>query len=525
MGPRARLASSSCRDATIADRRAPAAAEHTREDMQLPTVSRKRAVAVVYVLAIFMQAMDITIVNVALATLARQFHVTPQETDAVAVSFVVSLAVFIPASGWLGDRFGTKRVLLFAVAVFTAASALCGLSQTLAQLVVFRALQGVGGGLLMPVGMAMLFRTYPPAERIRVARYVMIPAALGPALGPVLGGLLTTDLSWRWVFYVNLPIGIFALVFGLLYVEEHREPNPGRFDLPGFLLAGLGFSLVMFAISEGANHGWASPLILTTGLVGAVLLCALVLTELRVREPMLDLRLFGNRLFRTTTVIAFVAGAAFFGILYLFALYFQDALGMSPLVAGLTTFPEAIGVMLGSQVSTRMVARYGPRATLTAGLLGITVLATLMSFTSTGTNWWVLRVIMFFVGVSVSHVFVVGQAVAFTTISSASTGRATTLYNAIRQLGAAVGIAGLATVLGAFSTTVAGIAHPDLAAYHIAMRTSAAIALIGAAFALTVKDRDAAAATGQYTTVREAAAADGAAERAVLRPRAVGEAE
>ncbi|HMD47028.1 MAG TPA: DHA2 family efflux MFS transporter permease subunit, partial [Acidimicrobiales bacterium] len=338
--------------------------------MHLPEVSQKRSAAIVYGLAVFMSAMDITIVNVTLATLGHEFHVTPQGTDAVAISFVVSLAVFIPASGWLGDRFGTKRVLLAAIAIFTLASALCGLAQSLPQLVVFRALQGVGGGLLMPVGMAVLWRAYPPAERIAVARLVMLPIAIGPALGPVLGGVLTTFLSWRWVFFVNLPIGIFTLVFGLVYLREHKEPEAGRFDLPGFVLAGVGFGCLMYAISAGASKGWGSPGIVLTGVLGVVMISALIVVELRVRQPMLDLRLMKNRLFRTTTIVSFVSAGAFFGILYLVALYFQDGLGMSPFQAGLTTFPEAFGVMVGSQISTRMVARVGPRRTLAGGLTG-----------------------------------------------------------------------------------------------------------------------------------------------------------
>ena len=186
----------------------------------------KISVSIVFVLAMFMAIMDITIVNVALPQLASDFSVNPDHIDLVVVSFLVSLAVSIPASGWLGDRFGTKRVLLAALLIFTGASALCGLSQSLTQLVIFRALQGVGGGMLTPVGMAMLFRTFPPAERVRASRILIVPTAFAPALGPVLGGLLVTDVSWRWVFYVNVPIGVAAFIFGVLFLHEHREPEP-----------------------------------------------------------------------------------------------------------------------------------------------------------------------------------------------------------------------------------------------------------------------------------------------------------
>ena len=182
---------------------------------QQARISQKVAVGVVYVAAMFMSIMDITIVNTALPTIGRSFGVSPTSVDTISIAYLVSLAIFIPASGWLGDRFGGKRVLLTAIVVFTAASALCGVASSLSELVAFRILQGVGGGMLAPVGMAMLFRAFPPEERVRAASILTIPTVIAPALGPVLGGLLVTELSWRWVFFVNVPIGMAAVVFGL----------------------------------------------------------------------------------------------------------------------------------------------------------------------------------------------------------------------------------------------------------------------------------------------------------------------
>jgi EmrB/QacA subfamily drug resistance transporter len=455
----------------------------------------KISVSVVYVSAMFMAIMDITIVNVALPTLGRQFHVRPAGVEAVVVAFLVSLAVFIPASGWLGDRFGTKRVLLTAIVIFTGASVLCGLAQSLTQLVLFRILQGVGGGLLTPVGMAMLFRTFPAHERIRASQILVTPTALAPALGPVVGGLLVTELSWRWVFFVNLPIGLFALVFGLLTLDEHREPVPGRFDLAGFVLAGAGLASVMYAVSEGPFRGWGSPLIVGTGLVGSVLLAVMVVVELRLRQPMVDLRLFGDRLFRTTTLVFFVGVSAFLGTLFVVALFFQDGLGASPLQSGLSTFPEALGVMLGAQVATRIYPKLGPRRIIAAGLTGIAVLMALMSLVGFGAySLWEMRVLMFVLGYAMAHVFVPSQAAAFATISGASTGRASTLFNANRYLASAVGVAVLSTILAAVGLTkhTAGGTVANLTAYHLAFAAAAVIAVIGAVGALAIKDSDAA---------------------------------
>jgi EmrB/QacA subfamily drug resistance transporter len=473
----------------------------------------KISVSVVFVSAMFMAIMDITIVNVALPTLGRQFHVRPAGVEAVVVAFLVSLAVFIPASGWLGDRFGTKRVLLTAIVIFTVASVLCGLAQSLTQLVLFRILQGVGGGMLTPVGMAMLFRTFPPHERIRASRILVTPTALAPALGPVVGGLLVTELSWRWVFFVNVPIGLFALAFGLLALDEHREPDPGRFDLAGFVLAGAGLASVMYAVSEGPFKGWGSPLIVATGLIGSVLLAVMVVVELRLRQPMVDLRLFADRLFRTTTLVFFVAVAAFLGTLFVVALFFQDGLGASPLLSGLSTFPEALGVMLGAQVATRIYPKLGPRRIIAAGLTSIGVFTALMSLIGFGAySLWEMRVLMFVLGYSMAHVFVPSQAAAFATISRASTGRASTLFNANRQLGSAVGVAVLSTILATVGLIkhTAGATVPNLTAYHLAFAAAAVIALIGAVGALAIRDSDAAPSMRKPDEVGEEGDAVGA---------------
>jgi EmrB/QacA subfamily drug resistance transporter len=455
----------------------------------------KVSVSIVFVLAMFMAIMDITIVNVALPTLARDFNVKVDDIDTVVVGFLVSLAVFIPASGWLGDRFGTKRIFLLALAIFTIASALCGLSQSLTELVIFRIVQGVGGGMLTPVGMAMLFRTFPPAERVRASRILIVPTAFAPALGPVLGGLLVTDASWRWVFYVNVPVGIIALIFGMLFLHEHRESAPGRFDAVGFVLAGAGLGTLMYALSEGPSHGWTSSLIVGLGLVGAALLTVLIWYELRIDEPMIYLRLVGNRLFRWTTIVIFITTAAFLGTLYLVALFFQDGLGLSALASGLSTFPEAIGVMIGAQFASRLYARFGPRRIISIGLMGLATVMLMLTLVGFRTNLWVVRLIMFALGVAIAHVFVPSQAAAFATISPASTGRASTMFNTARQVGGALGVALLTTVISAvgISHTVGRhIVVPNLAAFHWAFATAAVIALVAVGFALQIDDRDAA---------------------------------
>ncbi len=458
-------------------------------------ISQKVAVSVVFVAAMFMSIMDATIVNVALPTIGRDFGVTPTDVSSISIAFLVSLAVFIPASGWLGDRFGGKRVLLAAIVVFTVASALCGLASSLGELVLFRVLQGAGGGMLAPVGMAMLFRVFPPEERIRASAILTVPTTLAPALGPVLGGLLVTDLSWRWVFYVNVPIGAAAFIFGLLFLRQKGQANPGAFDLPGFLLAGFGLGLAMYGVSEGPVKGWHSADVLATIAVGVALLAAMVVVELRHSAPIVDLRLLGNRLFRSSNGVMVLASVSFLGTLYAISLYYQDGRGLSALAAGLSIFPEALGVMAGAQLASRFLyPRLGPRRHITIGLVGVAASIGLLALMGPTTSLWWARLLMFTLGLSMGQVFVPVQAAAFATITPAATGRASTLFNAVRQFGGAVGVAVLTTAIVLVGPVhlVAGHPVPNLTAYRVAFLVAAGVALLAVPSALSIRDSDAA---------------------------------
>jgi EmrB/QacA subfamily drug resistance transporter len=458
-------------------------------------INQKAAVGVVFVAAMFMSIMDVTIVNVALPTIGRDFGVSATAVDSISIAFLVSLAVFIPASGWLGDRFGGKRVMLAAVAVFTAASALCGVASSLGELVAFRVLQGAGGGMLAPVGMAMLFRAFPPGERIRAAAILTVPTTLAPALGPVVGGLLVTDLSWRWVFFVNLPIGAAAFAFGAIFLAPKAQERPGRFDLPGFLVSGIGLGLLMYGVSEGPRLGWDQAQVLATIAAGAVLLAAMVVIELRSAAPMVDLRLLGNRLFRSGNGVMVLASIAFLGTLYAISLYYQDGRGLSALGAGLSTFPEALGVMAGAQLASRVLyPRLGPRRHISMGLLGTTASIGLLALLGPQTSLWWARLLMLTLGLSMAQVFVPVQAAAFATITPAATGRASTMFNAIRQLGGAVGVAVLTTVIVLVGPVhlVGGHEVANLTAYRVAFLAAAAICLCAVGCSLSIRDADAA---------------------------------
>jgi len=450
------------------------------------SVNQKAVVSVVFVAAMFMNIMDGTVVNVALPTLSRSFAVPIGSVSGVVTAYLVTLAVAMPASGWIGDRFGGRNVLLGAITVFTAASALCGLATTLPELVAFRALQGLGGGTLVPVGMTMITRAFPPAERIKANQVLIVPTLLAPALGPVIGGALVDGLSWRWIFYINLPVGVAAVLTGLLFLPSGSEHPAGRFDLPGFLLAGAGFPLVMYALSTGSASGWGSATVLATGLTGLALLAAFVATERRP-EPLLRLRLYRDRLFRMTSLQLTAAGGGFMGTLFLVPLLLQNGLGFSAVHSGLSTFTEALGGMIGVQVTTRLYKRVGPRRLMIAGMAGAITTIGLMSLAGPSDAFWMIPLLMFFTGCSFGFAMSPAQAANMATVTAAETGHASTLVNTVRQAGGAAGVALLGTVLAA-----TGAGASDLAGYHLAFLAAAGLMALGLVASCFVEDAAAA---------------------------------
>jgi EmrB/QacA subfamily drug resistance transporter len=449
-------------------------------------VNQKAVVSAVFVAAMFMNIMDGTVVNVALPTLSRSFAVPIGSVSGVVTAYLVTLAVAMPASGWIGDRFGGRNVLLGAITVFTVASALCGLATTLPELVAFRALQGLGGGALVPVGMTMITRAFPPAERIKANQVLIVPTLLAPALGPVIGGALVDGLSWRWIFYVNLPVGVAAVLTGLLFLPAGSEHPAGRFDLPGFLLAGAGFPLVMYALSTGSVSGWGSATVLGTGLSGLVLLAGFIAVERRP-EPLLRLRLYRDRLFRMTSLQLTAAGGGFMGTLFLVPLYLQNGLGFSAVHSGLSTFTEALGGMAGVQLTTRLYKRTGPRRLMMAGMCGAITTIGLMSLAGPSDAFWMIPLLMFFTGCSFGFAMSPAQTANMATVTAAETGHASTLVNTVRQAGGAAGVALLGTVLAA-----TGAGASDLAGYHLAFLAAACLMALGLAASCFVDDAAAA---------------------------------
>lgn len=463
----------------------------------------KRVVAVAFVVGVFMDVLDVTIVNVALPTIRRDFGASETALEWVVTGYLLSLAVWIPASGWFGDRIGTKRVYTVALAVFTLGSALCGFAQSIEQLVAFRVLQGVGGGMLVPVGQSMLYRAFPPSERARASAVLSIPSVLGPALGPVLGGIIATHTTWRWIFLINIPFGIAALVFSHRYLREHQEPTAGAFDRGGFVLSALAFGALLFGLAEVPRKGWTDALSLGPVVGGLALMAVLVVFEATRREPMLAFRLFRDRMFRTGTIVGLFGMGAFVGSMFVLPFYLQQLRGLSPQTSGLTTFTQAIGYIAVSRRVGQAYLRIGPRRMIVGGLAISGVFNLAFQLVDADTNLWWIRLIMFGRGMCLPLLFIPLQAASFARISPADTGRGSSLFATFRQLSSALGVAVLAAIMftrldhettAAVAAGLTGTALRDaqMNAYHHAFLWVAIAYFIGALVALVVRDADAA---------------------------------
>ncbi|MBI2761062.1 MAG: multidrug efflux MFS transporter [Chloroflexi bacterium] len=475
----------------------------------LGRVAYKNIVALLAVFAIFMELLDSTVVNVAIPTLGRDFAVTsPTTIQWVITGYLLSLAVFIPVSGWAGDRFGTKRVFMFALAVFTLASLLCATAWNIEALIAFRVLQGVGGGMLSPVAFAALWRAFPPAERSKAAGIMVIPAAAAPASGPLVGGLLLKYTSWHWIFLVNIPIGVAALIISALYLKEHKEPTPGRFDPLGFALSASGLALLLYALAEAGQRGFDDGRVIGYGLAALLLVGAFVAVEPRVKEPMLDVRIFRNALFRSCNFAWLVTMFGFSSTIFLLTLELQAARGLSALESGLTTFPMAVGVMLAARPASRIYGGVGPRRMILAGLITTALTTFALMRLDLGTNEWLIRALMLVRGLGFGLVLVPLQAATYATVAPKDTGRATALYNVSSQVASSFGVAIAASLLTSRLTRYGAILGApatrdvSLSAFQDVFLVMALVSLVGCGVAFLIQDRLAAA------TMRPAGAGD-----------------
>jgi EmrB/QacA subfamily drug resistance transporter len=472
----------------------------------------KWLVAIVFMFGLFMDILDSTAVNVAIPRLQLDFNAPLSTVEWTVTGYLLSLALFIPGAGFLSDRFGTKRIFLTAMAIFVAGSALCGQAHSIQELIAFRFLQGIGGGMMTPVSTAILSREFPGEERAKASAVISIPVILAPILGPVLGGYLVTYASWRWIFYINLPVGIIGFVLAMKVLKEHREPYAqGSFDILGLLTGGAGTALVLYALSEAASKPWTSPDVVATGFGGLAALALFVFVELHASPPMLDLRLFSQGLFTLGTSITIWSFASYAGFLFMLTLFLQELQGKTPLQAGLIQAPSAIGTAIALLLAGRYYSRIGPRRMLVGGFFFGALMLLPFSFVEKSTLALPIIIFLALRGLSTPFAMTAAQTIVYGPLDNAKQGPASSIFNTLRQVAASFGVALLATIqanrysshlssalasahLSASAATDAMKEHATVMSYHDAFFLSGALLLIGAILALLVNDTKARAA-------------------------------
>jgi EmrB/QacA subfamily drug resistance transporter len=454
---------------------------------RMPMEPHVRRIAIVIVLGAIMSVLDTTIVNIALHDLARDFHSPLDSIQWVATGYMLALAAMIPLTGWASRRVGGKRLYIVSLVLFTLGSALCGLAGSL---IAFRVLQGIGGGMILPVGQMILVKAAGPKNLPRVMSAIGVPIILAPVFGPTLGGLLLEHAGWQWIFLVNVPIGITAVLAARRLLPRDVPEEAGKLDALGFALAGLGVVGVTYGLAETGTAGsMVAASALVPLLVGLVLLALFVLRALRIERPLLDVRLFADRAFSAAAVTTFCLGAALFGAMILMPLYFQTVRGESAVATGLLLAPQGIGAAIAMQLSARSTERFGAGMTALGGS-ALTLIATIpFVFLGAGTSYVVIGAAMVFRGLGIGMSMMPAMTSAFSQLSREQVNDATPQLTVLQRVGGSMGTAILTVVLqrhltsgsqtatgaaGAFGTTYWWV----LAITAVALLPTAALTLI-----------------------------------------------
>lgn len=395
----------------------------------------------VVAVALFMEGLDTTIVNTAVPAIADGLQVTPLSLKAVVTSYILSLAVCIPVSGWMADRYGTRRVFGIAVAVFTLASILCGLAQNAPMLVAGRILQGVGAAMMMPVGRLAIIRTFPKAELLRAMNFVIIPALIGPLLGPTVGGLIVHWLSWHYIFFINVPVGLMALWLAHRYMPDYRGESRRPLDVVGLVLFGSGAALLSWLLEIFGEHQVDATSAAVLLALGLSLLAAYGLHARETAHPLLRLGLFRVRTFRVSVVGGFVTRLGVGGLPFLLPLLYQLGLGMPAWQSGLLMMPVAAAAMGMKLIASRVLARFGYRRVLTANTVMIGVVVSLFSLVTPATPIGLIVLLGLAMGFFNSLQYTSMNSMAFADIDTPDSSMASTISSSLQQMSMSFGLA------------------------------------------------------------------------------------
>lgn len=407
------------------------------------------AIAWVVVLGAIMAILDTTVVNVAIDHLTRDFDTDLATIQWIVTGYMLALATVIPLTGWAAHRFGTKRLYMISIGLFMAGSALAGAAWSAESLIAFRVLQGLGGGMIMPAGMTILTQAAGPQRIGRVMSIVGVPMLLGPILGPILGGWLVDDISWRWIFYINLPIGAVALFLAARILPADQPSPTEKLDVLGVALLSPGLALTIYGLAETSSNGFGSAAVLGPLLVGLALVAAFVVHALRPANPnpLIDMRLFAERSVASAALTITLFGIAFFGAMILLPLYFQTVRGEGALSTGLLLAPQGLGAMIMMPIAGTLTDRIGPGKLVLTGIPVIAATMVVLTQLTETTSYWLLGVTLVVMGMGMGATMMPAMSAAFQTLKHAAVPRASTALNIIQQVGGAIGTAIFSVIL------------------------------------------------------------------------------
>jgi EmrB/QacA subfamily drug resistance transporter len=414
-----------------------------------PSASSRRLLPWLVAVAFFMESLDTTILNTAVPAISAALKVAPLSMKAVLASYTLSLAVFIPISGWMADRFGTRRVFAYAIALFTLGSLLCGMSGNIHVLVACRLLQGCGGAMMVPVGRLTLVRTFAKSELVRIMSFVSIPALVGPMLGPVAGGLIVGYLHWRFIFFVNIPIGIAGLLMVYKHLPDYREKNVPPLDLVGLVLFGSGIGLLSYVLEVFGEHTLGTPEIVGLLVTSLALIAAYALHAGQAQFPLLQTKLFAIRTFRASVSGSFFTRLGIGGVPFLLPLLYQVGLGFSPVQSGLLIMPQALAAMSTKILLPKILTRVGYRGVLISNTVILGLLLFVFGTIGIHTPVWLIVLQAFCYGSFTSLQYTSMNTLVYADLSESQTSNGSTIASTMQQLSVSFGVAaaGLTTVL------------------------------------------------------------------------------
>ncbi|HKB82037.1 MAG TPA: DHA2 family efflux MFS transporter permease subunit [Burkholderiales bacterium] len=419
-------------------------------NLALPEPSGKRLSPWLVAVAFFMEALDTTILNTAVPTIAQALGVSPLSMKAVLASYTLSLAVFIPISGWIADRFGTRRVFASAIGIFTLGSILCGLAGDIHWLVAARILQGCGGALMLPVGRLTVVRTFAKSELVRAMSFVAIPGLIGPMVGPLAGGLIVGHFHWSVIFFVNVPIGLIGLYLVYRHLPDYREQRTHPLDVVGLILFGAGIALLSYVLEVFGEHTLSGREMLMLIAISALLLAGYGLHSARLAHPLLQLALFRIRTFRAAVSGSFFTRLGIGGIPFLFPLLYQVGFGFSAVQSGLLMMPQALAALSLKMATPHILTRFGYRQVLISNTVMLGLIILLFATIGVQTPIWLIVVQLFCFGFFTSLQYTAMNTLVYADVTEAQTSNASTIASTAQQMSISFGVAAASLVTALF---------------------------------------------------------------------------